>query len=32
MQEPIIDGGGRVGIECTSSSAVNVRPKIVLEE
>jgi hypothetical protein len=32
MQEPIIEGGGRVGIECTSSSAVNVRPKIVLEE
>lgn len=32
MQEPVIGGGGRVGIECTASAAVNVRPKIILEE
>jgi hypothetical protein len=32
MQEPIIDGGGRVGIECQASAAVNVRAKIIAEE
>ena len=32
MQEPIIGGGDRVGIECTASAAVNVRAKIVAEE
>jgi len=32
FQEPVIQGGGRVGIECTSSAAVNVRAKMDLEE
>jgi hypothetical protein len=32
MQEPIIDGGGRIGIECQASAAVNVRAKIITEE
>ena len=32
MQEPIIQGGGRVGIECQASAAVNVRAKITAEE
>lgn len=32
MQEPIVQGGGRVGIECTASSSVNVRSIMVLEE
>jgi hypothetical protein len=32
FQEPVIQGGGRVGIECQASAAVNVRAKITAEE
>ena len=32
MQEPVIQGGGRVGIECQASAAVNVRAKLTAEE
>lgn len=32
FQEPVINGGGRAGIECTASAAVNVRAKIIAEE
>ena len=31
-QEPIMGGGGRIGIECTAPATVNVRAKIVFEE
>lgn len=31
-EEPIIDGGGRIGIECTAPAAVNVRAKVIFEE
>lgn len=31
-QEIIIPGGGRIGIECTAPSVVNVRAKIIFEE
>lgn len=31
-QEPIIDGGGRLGIKCTAPAAVNCRAKIIFEE
>ena len=31
-QEPIIEGGGRVGIEVTAPAVVNVRAKFIYEE
>lgn len=31
-QEPVIPGGGRLGIECTAPAAVNCRAKLVCEE
>lgn len=30
--EPIVGGGGRVGIECTAPAGVNVRATIIFEE